>query len=406
MTENITALLHPQPRRHYDLTPTSTNSSPSSPTTPSQGFSRQTSDYSRMEADSTLERATSNNRSRSILNLTSSTLFGIYTPSSSAFETSRDLSSTPWGNDSQTPRHSIDDNRPPVLGAYRTPQLQRSHSHQPHQSFLEYILPLSLRTILLFSFGVAYGVIVSHLHDHQQVAPVQLECVEQSSWGYLMAWGTVGVLLGGLLPWIDVLWEEVSGRDNEVFVSNPPESRSADVDEDQGPSPVSRSGSSLGADWNPVVRSIGAFIGIAFAIVSSGIELSDYSIKLTDLKRRLPWQSTSQVSLTLALVNPVLWYLVDRSKPGFLLSMLVGLAGTAIAFGVNPEIVPSLAAPSPRAGAMNVSYHGGVHDGLISNESIGVGIWIASVLFCSCVCFGNIGRRLAGPHSRRPSVST
>lgn len=102
----------------------------------------------------------------------------------------------------------------------------------------------------------------------------------------------------------------------------------------------------------------------------------------------------------------MLWYLVDRSKSGFLLSMLVGLAGTAIAFGVNPEIVPSPAAPSPRAGAMNMSHDSGVYNSLISDESIGVGIWIASVLFCSSVCFGNIGRRLAGAPSRRPSVST
>lgn len=330
-----------------------------------------------------MQREISNNRNRSILNLTSSTLFGIYTPSGPGFETSRDQ---PWGNGSQTPRHSIDDQKPPVIGAYKRPQPRRSHSHQPHQSFLEYILPLGLRTILLFSFGVAYGVIVSHLHDHQQVAPVQLEGIEQSSWAYLMAWGVVGVLLGGLLPWIDVFWEEVLGRDKEVFASEAQDSRPADVSEDQDPRPGSKSGSGLGADWNPVVRSVGAFIGIAFAI------------------RRLPWQSTSQVSLTLALVNPVLWYLVDRSKPGFLLSMLVGLAGTAIAFGVNPEIVPSPAASSPRAGVMNTTHDSAAYDGLISNESIGVGIWIASVLFCSSVCFGNIGRRLAG--SRRPSVST
>lgn len=88
-----------------------------------------------------------------------------------------------------------------------------------------------------------------------------------------MAWGGVGVLLGGLLPWIDVLWEEVLGRDVEVFASKTQDSRTADVSEDQGPRPASRSGSGLGADWNPVVRSIGAFIGIAFAIVSSEIQL-------------------------------------------------------------------------------------------------------------------------------------
>lgn len=269
MTEDVTTLLHPQPRRHYDLTPPSTNSSPSSPTTPSRDFSRQASDTSRMEADPLLEREISNNRNRSILNLTSSTLFGIYTPFASGVETSRDQPSTPWGNGSQTPRYSIDDNKPPAIGPYKRPQPQRAHSHQPHQSFWEYILPIGLRTILLFSFGVAYGIIVSHLHDHQQVAPVQLEGIEQSSWGYLLAWGGVGVLLGGLLPWIDVLWEEVSGKDKEVFASKPQDSRPADMSEDQDPRPPSRSGSGLGADWNPVVRSIGAFIGIAFAIVSN-----------------------------------------------------------------------------------------------------------------------------------------
>ena len=288
MTEDYTTLLHPQPRRHYDLTPTSTSSSTSSPTTPSREYSRQTSDSSRMEADSMLEREISNNRNRSILNLTSSTLFGIYTPSGTGVEASRDQPFTPWGNGGQAPRHSVDDNKPPVIGAYERPQSQRPHPHQPHQSLLEYILPLGLRTILLFSFGVAYGVIISHLHDHQQVAPVQLEGIEQSSWAYLMAWGGVGVLLGGLLPWIDVLWEEVSGRDIEVLALKPEDSRPADVSEDQGPRPPSRSGSGLGADWNPVVRSVGAFIGIAFAIVSRGIQLFDGDMKLIDDTAQAP----------------------------------------------------------------------------------------------------------------------
>lgn len=90
-----------------------------------------------------------------------------------------------------------------------------------------------------------------------------------------MAWGGVGVLLGGLLPWIDVLWKEVSGRDIEVFASQPQDSRPADVDEDQGPRPASRLGSGLAADWNPAVRSVGAFIGIAFAVVSNGVQSSN-----------------------------------------------------------------------------------------------------------------------------------
>ena len=81
--------------------------------------------------------------------------------------------------------------------------------------------------------------------------------------------------------------------------------------------------------------------------------------------------------------------------------------------GVNPDMVPyppAAAASSPLAsvggsaggagaGVGNLSYDGGWNGEEflwgVSNESIGVGTWIASVLFCSSVCFGNIGRRLA-----------
>ena len=206
-----------------------------------------------------------------------------------------------------------------------------------------------------------------------------------------MGWGGVGVALGGLLPWVDVFWEDVLGDEKEIFASHgrtDSGNSSKNEEDDRGGSRSGRGPSDLGAAWNPVVRSIGAFIGIAFAI------------------RRLPWQSTLQVSLTLALVNPVLWYLVDRSKPGFILSAFVGIAGTIIAYGVNPQIVPSPATSSPSANIANVSYGGiSLGDSLITNESIGVMTWISSVLFCSSVCFGNIGRRLALPvPNRKPGA--
>lgn len=132
--------------------------------------------------------------------------------------------------------------------------------------------------MLLFIFGVAYGVIISHLHDSQQVAPVQVDLrgVEHNSWGYLIGWGGVGVLIGGLLPWVDILWEEVLGNNKDVFAVKtlperpvsrgraPGDGRECDDGDER---PLSRSGSGLGADWNPVVRGIGAFVGIAFAIV-------------------------------------------------------------------------------------------------------------------------------------------
>jgi hypothetical protein len=119
------------------------------------------------------------------------------------------------------------------------------------------------------------------------------------------------------------------------------------------------------------------------------------------MQRKLPWQSTLQVSLTLAMVNPFLWYVVDRSKPGFFLSSFVGITGTAMLLGINPDMVPSPPVPPPPVQGDNALYDHSIHPMLISHESISGWTWIASVLFCSSVCFGNIGRRLALGKTRR-----
>lgn len=105
------------------------------------------------------------------------------------------------------------------------------------------------------------------------------------------------------------------------------------------------------------------------------------------------------MSATLALVNPLLWWLVDRSMPGFLLSTAVGLTGSAFLLGVNPEMMPAPSASpfrnsSSRAGADEFTL-----GGLASQQTVETGVWMLSVLFCSCVFFGNIGRRLAWSHS-------
>ncbi|KAI4154469.1 MAG: hypothetical protein LQ341_000359 [Variospora aurantia] len=372
MTEH-SSLLRPSPRRNFDFTPSS-----SSPPTPSP----ESRTFIDPEQDSNGNPVKFSEQTRSFLNLTSSTLFGIYAPCDSP----KDGSSTPSANgfDTTGPRPgSVDDNRPPVIGAYDKPQRHRRPS-QPHATVRNYYRPLVLRTILLFLFGVAYGSIVTHLHDTQGIAGVKVEGIDRYTWRYLAFWGVAGVLLGRLLPWIDIFWERTLGEGTRA-------TESTAIAEDNGPGRESQDGDErsgkgfenvLGADWTPAVRSIGAFVGIAFAI------------------RKLPWQSTLQVSLTLALVNPALWYLVDRSKPGFVLSAIVGIAGTVILLGINPSMVPAPLAPYPKAHAspaMNASYEEtGFRDGkLMGNESIAVSTWIASVLFCSSVCFGNIGRRLA-----------
>jgi hypothetical protein len=126
---------------------------------------------------------------------------------------------------------------------------------------------------------------------------------------------------------------------------------------------------------------------------------------LTSLQRKLPWTSTLQASLTLALVNPVLWYIIDRSKIGFVLSAGVGATGTALLLASNPGMMPT---PAPHS--QNATGDGGLllNQTYVSREIIEGGIWMMSVLFCSCVCFGNVGRimPLAGRRSSVPAHTT
>lgn len=232
-------LLRPIPRRAFDLEPSPTDSpEPSSPNAepsnpdllnPKEGFSV--------------------SRTGSILNLTSSTLFGIYSPT--AFEGSRD-DSTPWGTE---PNANTE-----ALSEKEKPGLERPYSRR-NSGFRGIVLPNALKSVLLFVFGVVYGTIIAHLHENHWITPVKMENINRYSWQYVVFWGFAGVALGSVLPWLDVLWEDVVG--NEKASQRPLNSRGEKNNEDR---PSSR--------WNPVVRSVGAFVGIAFALVSSHCSLS------------------------------------------------------------------------------------------------------------------------------------
>ncbi|KAM0722033.1 hypothetical protein Q7P37_002959 [Cladosporium fusiforme] len=367
--------LRPRPRRPFELSASGPPSPSSTPPSEPQNFPSQLS-----AALASKDGNSTPARNRSILNLTSSTLFGIYSPTGYAVE--REEPSTPWGTGAETPVDSdkanfeIPDtilaNGPNGLRRRRrsTAVAQRHIPLRVKRGLKGYWLPLLGRVIALFGVGVLYGMLVSHLHDRQEIAPVKVEGIDRTAWPYYVFWGSAGVLLGQALPHLDAVW---NGDEDE------------DIEEREEDARRRRSTGSRQQGmvaWNDVVRSVGAFVGIAFAI------------------RKLPWQSTLQLSLTLALANPAIWFLVDRSPPGFILSTLVSIGGTGMLLGVNPALLPS---PSPR----NVLHHHagnataqltGTDElvlGLFSNESVGVATWIASVLFVSCVCFGNIGRKLA-----------
>lgn len=113
------------------------------------------------------------------------------------------------------------------------------------------ILPQAWSSLLLFGFGIAYGVITVNLHENHWITPVKLENVHYyDSWQYLGFWGVAGIALGNLLPWLDRWREGEEGVDAKNDGSNEEES------EDRTPS------------WVTVARSVGAFVGIAFAMVS------------------------------------------------------------------------------------------------------------------------------------------
>ncbi|KAJ6444807.1 calmodulin A [Purpureocillium lavendulum] len=405
MADDGPQLLRPIPRRPFNLNLTSaTPPDDDDQDSPQPGFGLRDQDFSSaprfLNAGLTpVESGASISRPQSFLNLTSSTLMGIYsqaTGSSNRF-IDREEIDTPWGTGAQTPikRPSVDD---------ATYELMRDRSHIPRRrsSYRPAeaaasaaasaggkgsLTSRAMRATLLFLLGVGYGVIVTRLHNEQQYLADLAEGIIKpgTNWKYLAFWGVSGVLLGALLPWFDRVWEDSFGGepvDDPVVIVD----ADGSADKELGP----------GTDWALVMRAIGAFVGIIFAI------------------RKLPWASSFQVSATLALVNPLLWWLIDRSKPGFVLSAGVGLVGSILLLGVNPDMMPApssrLSSPLDHAGQnasadADVTGAGAAADhaaqqvlllgGLARQETIETGVWMLSVLFCSCLCFGNIGRRLA-----------
>jgi len=377
--DEAAAVLKPRRRgRIFDLS-SAPPSAPSTPPSDAQSFG------SSLQAPPppSIEGPTTPSRSRSILNLTSSTLFGIYQPT--GYATDRDELSTPWGTGAESPamggsrngsfdfsRHKgIPDTMVQKAANGRAKLMRRrSTAHRlPRRGVKSQLLPLVGRTLALSGVGMLYGLLISHLHDRQEIAPVKMEGLDRQGWPYYTFWSIAGVLLGEAMPQVDKLW---APREDE------------DIEEPEDD--VARRRHNSG-DWMDVVRSIAAFVGIAFAI------------------RKLPWESTLQLSLTLALANPAVWYLIDRSPAGLVLSSLVAVTGTAVLLGINPALLPS---PTPSQVLRgHVARHGNGVGGIttteelvlsvFSHESIGVASWIASVLFVSSVCFGNIGRRFAAP---------
>ncbi|KAL2833453.1 insulin-induced protein-domain-containing protein [Aspergillus cavernicola] len=340
-------ILRPRPRRVFNVNDSSGSSTPA-----------ESANQGTLSPKETGSAAIS--RNGSIMNLTSPTLYGIYSPT--AFESIRDEHS-PWGTEAEAQSSSPDGPKvQPTTVRTDSAAVLRTRSRLSHGLFRGVILPQTLSSATLFAFGVVYGIITIHLHENHWITPVKLEYTHfYGSWEYLGFWGITGVAIGSVLPWLD------SYLDGAVNDCTTRDKRSSNDQES----------AELGLSWPAVVRSVGAFVGIAFAM------------------RRTPWESTTQASLTLALANPVLWYLIDRSKTGFILSTIVGIGGMGLLLGLKPDLIPSTEPSVSAIPSLNGTGPEATLAAGLTQESVAVRTWVASVLFCACVCFGNIGRQLA-----------
>lgn len=244
-------VLRPRPRRPFEL-PSNESSQPSTP--PADGSTNNNAaDFLEVK-----NHDLASQRTGSLLNLTSSTLLGIFSPT--AFESPRDDSS-PWGTEVQTSgERSAEDLRyqpPPTTQPERPGSSGKKHLRR-HHGVGDVFLPLVLKSSLLFVCGVVYGTIMAHLHENHWITPVKLELIDRSSWRYLGLWGVGGVALASVLPWLDTLFENATsgGTGRGETANGYPKAGKSKDDHRQA------------SRWTLAVRSIGAFVGIAFAMVS------------------------------------------------------------------------------------------------------------------------------------------
>ena len=269
MSSDGPPLLRPRPRRPFEIGPLSSTTTSTQP-------SPEISAVSPNELSSVPP-----SRSRSLLNLTSSTLAGVfgYQPDNEP--------ATPWGTGAETPIDGLRQELGELLDgksmdealmmrsrARRGSMLDQSTQRRARDNtkktarrkskgFKKFWAPAFGKTLALGIVGVVYGEVISRLHGRQQLAPVHVDGIESDSPFYLAFWGLVGVTLGWLMPYVDDIWNGDDEDEDAVSADY----RSSGIVKNAQDRNRRRDG--WAPVWNDLVRTLGAFCGIAFAIVSS-----------------------------------------------------------------------------------------------------------------------------------------
>lgn len=268
-------LLRPIPRRPFDLhlrepTPPEDDALYDAPLLNLESLNSRLLDPREHNGPNASSESTTISRANSALNMTGSTLMGIYSPSTYGRDRFSDMTPpTPWSTGADTPVQEL------VLDNYlRIHEIQKERAQPPEarrrRSSLHPILkpqPISTarrafhfgtRGLLLFGLGMLYGMMVAHLRDRRQTEVEDILKAANSGydWRYMAFWGISGVAMGCLLPWVDGIWERAFGRDDEA------------VGEYCAGGENTKKDSASCTDWALAIRGIGALVGIAFAIVS------------------------------------------------------------------------------------------------------------------------------------------
>ena len=179
---------------------------------------------------------------------------------------------SPWDTGARTPIHrpSVDDATFKLMRNRSHMNRRRSSIHSVRRTSIAQpstkgsLLSLTSRASLLFCLGVGYGLLVTRSYSRTENSSAHLSSLTEgivfhhAGSKYLTLWGFFGVALGALLPWFDGVWEQAFGHDaGDVDVA---------VIEDDDDVPTRESDPAT--DWTLVIRAVGAFVGICFAIVS------------------------------------------------------------------------------------------------------------------------------------------
>lgn len=262
MSHEAPHIYRPVPRRPFELgmaSPTPPEASSPSLRANDLHYIEQTSSRSPsfLDPNSFQLLGDSISRNASYRTLTGSTLSGIYSPGITGYTTSsneeavEDVTVSP-----PIRRGTVDEQMYQLMRGRQNSLLMRRRSsalstRSGHSSPNTSSWALGLRTALLYALGMGYGALLSRLSTEQKWAPFNVEGMIRPSYDgrYLAAWGLYGVVLGSLLPWFDGKWEKIveKGTDEEE--------------------PIFDGNDDPGTDWALVIRGIGAFAGIVFAIV-------------------------------------------------------------------------------------------------------------------------------------------